>query len=104
MEITQIILAIIIALIFILFVIWQIVKNGLRQSIIDMIVLAEETLENNQEKFNTVVGGVIAKLPLPFNLIITTSAVEKLVQKVFDEIKIALDCKGLECKGKDDSQ
>ena len=98
MEITQLILAIIVALIFILFIVWQILKNGLRQSIIDMIVLAEETIENNQEKFNAVVNGVIVKLPIPFNLIITSSMVEKLVQKVFDEIKTALDCKGLQIK------
>ena len=104
MEITQIIIACIIALIFILFIVREIIKNGLRQSIIDLIVLAEETLENNQDKFNVVVTGVIAKLPIPFNLILTTKAVERLVQKIFDEIKIALDCKGLECKKDDVSQ
>lgn len=102
MAITQIILAAIVALIFILFVVWQILKKGLRKSIIDMIVLAEETIENNQEKFDAVVNGVIAKLPIPFNMIITTSAVKRLVQKIFDEIKVALNCKGLECqKNKD---
>ena len=95
MELAQIILMCIVGLIFILFIAWQIVKKGLRQSIIDMIVLAEETIENNEEKFDTVVNGVIVKLPVPFNMIITTNTVKKLVQKIFDEIKIALDCKGL---------
>ena len=73
-----------------LFIAWQICKNGLKPTIIALIVEAERLLEDNQEKFNAVVNGVLVRLPIPFNLI-PVSFVEKLVQKIFDEIKEALD-------------
>lgn len=91
MELTQILLLIIAVLALIIIVAWKIYKNGLRKVIIDLIVEVEETLSDNEEKFNTVVNAVIAKLPIPFNFIITTNAVKKFVQKTFDEIKKALD-------------
>ena len=90
MEITTIIIYILIALIILTYIIWQLLKNGLRQTCINLIVRAEETLKDNQEKFNSVVAGVILRLPFPLNLI-PTNLVESFVQKVFDEVKIALD-------------
>ena len=68
----------------------QIYKNGLKTTIVHLIVEAERLLEDNQDKFNTVVSGVLARLPIPFNLI-PVSWVEELVQAIFDEIKEALD-------------
>ena len=91
MEITQILLLIIIVLAAVIILAWKLYKNGLRKVVIDLIVEVEETLNDNEEKFNTVVNGVIMKLPLPFNLIITTNTVKKFVQSTFDEIKKALD-------------
>ena len=91
MELTQILLLIVVVLAFIVIVAWKIYKNGLRKVVIELIVEVEETLSNNEEKFNTVVNAVIAKLPIPFNFIITTNTVKKFVQKTFDEIKKALD-------------
>lgn len=91
METAKIIMYVIIALILILFTVWQIIKRGLRQTVIDLIVYAEKNLRGNEEKFNTVVNAVIVRLPIPFNFIITTESIEKLVQKIFDEIKVALD-------------
>lgn len=93
MEATKIIMYIIVILVFVLFFIWQIIKRGLRQTVIDLIVYAEQHLKGNEEKFNTVVNAVIVRLPIPFNFIITTETVERLVQKIFDEIKVALDYK-----------
>ena len=94
MEITQIIALIVIVLACIasiLYLAWKIKKNGLRKVAIDLIVEAEERLEDNEEKFNAVVNTLIMLLPKPFNFIITTRTVEKLVQNTFDEIKKALD-------------
>ena len=91
MEITQIIAITIIVLAAILYIAWKIYKNGLRKVAIELIVEVEEKLNDNEEKFNTVVNGIIMKLPLPFNLIITTNTVKKFVQTTFDEIKKALD-------------
>ena len=91
MELTQIFLFSVVVLALLIIVAWKIYKKGLRKVIIDLIVEVEETLSDNEEKFNTVVNAVIAKLPIPFNFIITTNTVKKFVQKTFDEIKKALD-------------
>lgn len=87
MEYIVLIIAI---LIIAFFVAWNIYKNGLKATIISLIVEAERLLDNNQEKFNSVVSGVLVRLPIPFNLI-PVSFIEKLVQKIFDEVKICLD-------------
>lgn len=77
-------------LIIAIFIVWEIYTKGLKTTIIKLIVEAESLLEDNQEKFNTVVNGVLVRLPIPFNLI-PVSFIEKLVQKIFDEVKEALD-------------
>lgn len=91
METTNIIAIAVVGLITALFIAWKIYKSGLRKTAIDLIVEVEERLDDNKEKFNTVVNGLIVKLPFPFNVLITTSTVEKFVQATFDEIKKALD-------------
>lgn len=91
MQLTQILLLVMIALALVIIIAWKIYKNGLRKVVIDLIVEVEETLSDNEEKFNMVVNGIIAKLPLPFNIIITTNTIKKFVQKTFDEVKKALD-------------
>lgn len=77
---------------------WQIYKNGLKTTIVHLIVEAERLLEDNQDKFNTVVNGVLVRLPVPFNLI-PVSWVEELVQAIFDEIKESLDYRPEEKEG-----
>lgn len=77
---------------------WQIYKNGLKTTIVHLIVEAERLLEDNQDKFNTVVNGVLVRLPVPFNLI-PVSWVEELVQKIFDEVKESLDYRPEEKEG-----
>ena len=52
MEITKIAIYVLVGLIILAYIIWQIVKNGLRQTCVDLIVRAEKTLHDNQEKFD----------------------------------------------------
>ena len=87
MEYAILVLAIVVIAFFIA---WEIRKKGLKPTIRSLIVEAERLLEDNQDKFNSVVNGVLVRLPVPFNLI-PVSCVEKLVQKIFDELKEALD-------------
>lgn len=74
-----------------LYLIISIMKKGLRQTAIDLIVQAEKSFGEGQgaEKMNTVIAGILtaSKLPIP------VSVVRWFVQKVFDEIKEALDYK-----------
>lgn len=91
MDITNIIAIAVVVLITVIFIAWKIYKSGLRKVAIDLIVEVEERLSDNQEKFETVVNGIIAKLPFPFNILVTYTAIENFVQKTFDEIKKALD-------------
>ena len=88
----------IIALFFIVgitYIAWQIKKNGLRGAVVNLIVKAEDMYNkgDNEEKINYVIDKVIALLPLPFQLLITRETIRKFIQKVFDEIKKALDYK-----------
>ena len=95
MEAYQIVMLVLAVLIIAIYLIWTIYKKGLKTVIIHLIVEAERLLEDNQDKFNTVVNGVLVRLPVPFNLI-PVSFIEKLCQKIFDEIKEALDYRGEE--------
>ena len=90
MEVYQIAMLVLAVLIIGIYLIWTIYKKGLKTVIIHLIVEAERLLEDNQDKFNTVVNGVLVRLPVPFNLI-PVSFVERLVQKIFDEVKECLD-------------
>ena len=92
MDIFQIILMVLAVLFIIAYIAWVIYKNGLKSVVVHLIVEAERLLEDNQDKFNTVVNGVLARLPVPFNLI-PVSFIEKLCQRIFDEVKEALDYK-----------
>jgi uncharacterized ion transporter superfamily protein YfcC len=91
--ITEIVVIVLLFIVFTLWVAWQIKKKGLKEFVTDMIIRAEDMFEKgkNDEKFDYVVEKVIAFLPKPFNLFITTSMVENLVQNVFDGLKKALD-------------
>lgn len=79
----------------ILYVVWQIKKNGLRGAVINLIVKAEDMYNKgeNEEKINYVIDKVIALLPMPFQLLITRETIRKFIQKIFDETKKALDYK-----------
>lgn len=88
----------IIALFFIatiIYIVWQIKKNGLRGTVVNLIVEAEENFIKgaNEGKLNYVIDKVITLVPMPFQLIITRENIRKFIQKIFDEIKEALDYK-----------
>ena len=72
---------------------WSIKKKGLKGTVVEMIVQAEEKYAQgkNIEKLNYVIDKVIAAIPMPFSLFITRDTIKKFAQKIFDEIKIALD-------------
>lgn len=89
---------IIIALFFIIAIIyiaWQIKKNGLRGAVVNLIVKAEDMYNkgDNEEKINYVIDKVIALIPMPLQLLITRTTIRNFIQKIFDETKKALDYK-----------
>lgn len=94
---TQIIIGIVIVAIlviaFIIWLIWQIKKKGLKEFATEMIIKAEDMYQKgqNSEKLNYVIDKVIAMLPTPLQFFITRDAVKKFVQNVFDTVKKALD-------------
>lgn len=67
--------------------------KGLRQTAIDLIVYAEEAFDKgmNNEKFQTVVQGIISCLPPVATVFINETTIKMFVQAVFDSIKSALD-------------
>ena len=86
------------AVIFILWIIWQIKKKGLREFAIDMILEAEEKIEQgqNSEKMSYVIKSIKAflgttKIGLLLSMFITDENIEKFIQEVFDGLKKALD-------------
>lgn len=70
-------------------------KQGLREFAINLIVEAEKIFEygKNSEKFNYVFEKVYEKLPSFLKFIVTKEYVINFIQKIFDDIKIALDYK-----------
>lgn len=78
---------------FIIYIVWQIKKNGLKEFVTQMIVKAEDMYKKgqNDEKFNYVLEKVIAMIPMPLQLFITEDIVKNFIQKVFDSVKTALD-------------
>ena len=96
MEATTIIGIVIVAILviaFIIWLVWQIKKKGLKQFATEMIVKAEDMYKKNenQEKLNYVIDKVIAMLPKALKFFITRDAVKNFVQNVFDTVKKALD-------------
>lgn len=91
MDITRIIIIAIIVFCVAVLLIWEICKKGLRKTAIELIVQAEKTMQDNEDKFKLAVNGMITKLPFPLNIFITESMVAGFIQKTFDEVKIALD-------------
>lgn len=77
----------------IVYIAWQIKKNGLRGAAINLIVEAEKNFVKgeNEGKINYVIDKVIALIPMPFSLLITRDVIRQFIQKIFDEVKNALD-------------
>ena len=77
----------------IIYIAWQIKKNGLRGTVVNLIVEAEKNFATgaNEGKINYVIDKVIALIPMPFSLLVTRNVVRQFIQKIFDEVKKALD-------------
>ena len=99
METLSIIVIAVIMILFLGFVGFKLYSNiklkGLRQTAIDLIVEAENAYDKgkNNEKFQTVVKGVISVLPAYARIFLNEETINFFVQSVFDSIKIALDNK-----------
>ena len=93
LNFTQISIVVLLLLVLIIYLIWEIKKKGLKPSIIDFIVKAEENFNQgeNEEKMNYVIDKIIMLVPLPFSVFITRNMIKQIIQNVFDEIKKALD-------------
>ena len=91
----QIILAICVAIVLVVALVVYKTK-GIRKFAIEMITEAERVFRQgeNKEKMAFVIDGILGFIPAPFRFLITRSVVEAFIQKIFDEIKIALDYKG----------
>ena len=89
----QIILCAIIVLAIILYIVWELKKKGLKKTVVDLIVIAEEMFDDGegQEKMNYVIDCIIGLLPMPLRIVITRNTVRKFIQKIFDIVKGALD-------------
>lgn len=72
-------------------IVYNIKKLGLRQFAINLISQAENMAVQNSEKMDYCIDQFIKVIPSPINLFITRDMVRMFIQKVFDEIKIALD-------------
>lgn len=92
-TIIEIAIVVIAILAFILYLVWQIKKKGLRATAVDLIVKAEDMFKqgDNENKLNYVIDKIIAIIPMPLSLFITREAVREFIQTIFDEVKKALD-------------
>lgn len=93
-TIIEIAIVVIAILAFILYLVWQIKKKGLRATAVDLIVKAEEMFRqgDNENKLNYVIDKIISiTIPKPLSMFITRDSIKSFVQSVFDETKKALD-------------
>ena len=93
-TIIEIAIVVIAILAFILYLVWQIKKKGLRATAVDLIVKAEEMFRqgDNENKLNYVRDKMISIIiPKPLSLFITRDSIKSFIQSVFDETKKALD-------------
>ena len=93
-TIIEIAIVVIAILAFILYLVWQIKKKGLRATAVDLIVKAEDMFKqgDNENKLNYVIDKIISiTIPKPLSIFITRDSVKSFVQSVFDETKKALD-------------
>lgn len=92
-TIIEIAIVVIAILAFIMYLVWQIKKKGLRQTAINLIVRAENMYKKgeNEKKINYVIDKIIVLIPAPLSFFITREAVREFIQTIFDEVKKALD-------------
>lgn len=77
-------------------VIYKFKKLGLRKYAIELISQAEVMAVQNSEKMDYCIDQFIKIIPAPFSLFITKEMIKSFIQKIFDEIKVALDTQKVE--------
>ena len=94
-EIVIVALAVIAGL---LYLVWQIKKKGLKEFAIDMILEAEEKIEQgrNSDKMKYVIASIksflaTSKIGILLSIFVTDENIEKFIQEIFDGLKKALD-------------
>lgn len=93
---TLCIIILIVACITALLVLWyKIQKDGLRETVVQLIVAAERTFSSGEgkKKMEAVISGIHDFIPFPLNIFFTETAIANFCQMVFDEVKEALNCK-----------
>lgn len=91
MDKSEMIALIIISIAILTYFIWLIRKNQLKDVALQLILEAEKSLNNGDEKMNYCIEKLAVLVPLPFSLFITPNTIKKLVQAVFDKVKDLLD-------------
>lgn len=94
-EILCIILLITACVIALLALWYKIQKDGLRETVVQLIVAAERTFSSGEgkKKMEAVVAGIHDFIPFPLSIVLTETAIKNFCQMVFDEVKEALNCK-----------
>ena len=92
-ETLCIIILIIVCIISLLVLWYRIQKDGLRETVIKLIVVAERNFKSGEgkKKMETVIASIHDFIPFPLNIILTETAISTFCQTVFDEIKEALE-------------
>ena len=90
-NIVMICILIAFAIVAVSLIVYNIKKLGLRQFAINLISQAENMAVKNSEKMDYCIDQFIKVIPAPINLFITREMIRAFIQKIFDEIKIALD-------------
>ena len=93
---TLCIIILIVACIIALLALWyKIQKDGLRETVVKLIVIAEANFKSGEgkKKMETVIASIHEFIPFPLSVILTETAIANFCQMVFDEVKEALNYK-----------
>ena len=92
-EILCIIILIVICIITLLTLWYKIQKDGLRETVIKLIVIAENNFGSGEgkKKMEMVVSNIHKVLPTPLRLFLSEDMIINFVQTIFNEIKEALE-------------
>ena len=92
-EILCIIILIVICIITLLTLWYKIQKDGLRETVIKLIVIAENNFGSGEgkKKMEMVVSNIHKILPTPLRLFLSEDMIINFAQTIFNEIKEALE-------------
>jgi len=94
----NIIMRVILIAVVTLYILWEIEKKGLEQTVIHLIAMAECMYKKgeNTEKFNYVFDRIYKLLPDGLKIYVSKDAVKTFIQNIFNKIKVTLDAKAPE--------